>query len=248
MERLITTKAPKSPLITASTVYWKSIRATTTPRHRAHRAQPRGLKKLCALQIHRDTSVCRRYRLNLKFADRRHRREAPELDSTDINTELMKKFNWIPKMLDQVVSNKTSSNRRMTQSMNVIAREILGPVHTEKILNKTRINAANLRQKCIENGTVASPLLRKSRSFQTNQVENELRGVYNIGKDVSYKAQPKIKDVKPGERFKTEDTTLISLLGLLLGNVCPCYTLLAFYKVSWLCRQWVWWPSIMGQT
>ena len=142
---------------------------------------------------------------------------------TDINTELMKKFNWIPKMLDQVVSNKTSSNRRMTQSMNVIAREILGPIHTEKILNKTRINAANLRQKCIENGTVASPLLRKSRSFQTNQVENELRGVYNIGKDVAYKAQPKIKDVKPGERFKTEDTTLISLLGLLLGKVCFCY-------------------------
>ena len=62
--------------------------------------------------------------------------------------ELMKKFNWIPKMLDQVVnSNKTESNRKMTKSMNVIAREILGPVHTEKIVNHTQMKAMELRNR-----------------------------------------------------------------------------------------------------
>ena len=127
----------------------KSVQSTSQPRQQ-RKGHARGLKKLCALEIHRDTSVCRRYRLNLKFADRRHRRSAedPDLNTHNINMELMKKFNWIPKMLDQVVnSNKTESNRKMTKSMNVIAREILGPVHTEKIVNHTQMKAMELRNR-----------------------------------------------------------------------------------------------------
>ena len=129
----------------------KSVQSTSQPRQQ-RKGHARGLKKLCALEVHRDTSVCRRYRLNLKFADRRHRRSAedPDLNTHNINMELMKKFNWIPKMLDQVVnSNKTESNRKMTKSMNVIAREILGPVHTEKIVNHTQIKAMELRNRVL---------------------------------------------------------------------------------------------------
>ena len=123
-------------------------------------------------------------------------------------------------MLDQVVnSNATVSNRKMTQSMNVIAREILGPVHTAKIIAHTEMKAFELRQTCIANGTVEQPSsVRKTRTYQRGQVETQLRGVYNVGKDVSWTEKPTIKDIKPGERFKAEDTTLISLLGLLLGN------------------------------
>ena len=210
-------------ITTASTVYWKSVRATTLPRQPRKMGQARGLKKLCAMEAHRDTNVCRRYRLNLKFADRRQRRSTTaEVNNSEmnINTELMRKFNWIPKMLDQVVnSNATVSNRKMTQSMNVIAREILGPVHTAKIIAHTEMKAFELRQTCIANGTVEQPSsVRKTRTYQRGQVETQLRGVYNVGKDVSWTEKPTIKDIKPGERFKAEDTTLISLLGLLLGN------------------------------
>lgn len=81
-----------------------------------------------------------------------------------------------------------------------------------------------LRETCIANGTVDTGPIRKTRTYQgPSQVETQLRGVYNVGKDVSYTQKPTIKDIEPGERFKTEDTTLISLLGLLLGN---CLTLI----------------------
>ena len=206
-------------ITTASTVYWQSVRVTTLPRQPRNDGQARGLKKLCAMEAHRDTKVCRRYRLNLKFADRRQRRST-DGSEMNINTELMRKFNWIPKMLDQVVnSNTTASNRKMTQSMNVIAREILGPVHTAKIIAHTEMKAFELRQTCIANGTVEQPSVRKTRAYQPGQVETQLRGVYNVGKDVSWTEKPTIKDIKPGERFKAEDTTLISLLGLLLGTL-----------------------------
>ena len=84
--------------------------------------------------------------------------------------------------------------------------------------NKQIVN--ELRLRCETFGQIKSQRKSRAMASNPNDPDKTLYGMFAIGKEIEEENRPRVsyKSVEPGKRFKKEDATLVTLLGLLLGN------------------------------
>ena len=77
---------------------------------------------------------------------------------------------------------------------------------------------SELKVRCLSVGNIQPQ--RKTRARSGSNYDPNLFGIFSLGEEIKSENEPKIeyKSVEPMKRFKKEDTTLITMFGLLLGK------------------------------
>jgi len=78
---------------------------------------------------------------------------------------------------------------------------------------------SELKVRCASIGNIQPQRKTRARQGSIGGYDPNLLGIFNLGEEIKNENKPKIeyRSVEPTKRFKREDTTLITMFGLLLG-------------------------------